>query len=133
MSNVEHIGIAVRDIEHSCVIYEALLSMPLYKTEEISSEGVLTAFFQSGSCKIELLQAINEQSAIHKFIEKNGEGLHHIAIKVEDIFSEIQRLSDSGFQFISTEPRKGADNKLVCFIHPKSTNGVLFELCQDCE
>ncbi|MEL6986385.1 MAG: methylmalonyl-CoA epimerase [Bacteroidota bacterium] len=130
MNKIEHIGIAVKDIKAANLIYEKLLGVPPYKEETVESEKVLTSFFQSGPNKIELLEAQDESSAIHKFIEKRGEGIHHIAFEVDDIIAEMERLSKEGFRLLNEVPKKGADNKLVCFIHPKSANGVLVELCQ---
>ncbi len=131
MRKIEHIGIAVRDIEEANKTYRALLNTEPYKAEEVESEGVLTSFFQVGDSKIELLAATNPESPIAKFIEKRGEGIHHIAFDVEDIESEIARLEESGFVLISKKPKNGADNKIVAFLHPKSSHGVLVELCQD--
>ena len=131
MNKIEHIGIAVKNLEASNVLFEKLFGNPPYKQEEVESEGVKTSFFLNGPNKIELLEATNENSAIHKFIEKKGEGIHHIAFDVSDIYAEIIRLQAEGFQLISDQPKKGADNKLVVFLHPKSTNGVLIELCQE--
>ena len=131
MKKIEHIGIAVKSIATSNEIFEKLFGTPAYKTEEVESEGVKTSFFMCGPNKIELLEATNENSPIAKFLEKKGEGIHHIAFGVDDIFYEIKRLKAEGFQFISEEPKDGADNKLVVFLHPKSTNGVLVELCQE--
>ena len=130
MKKIDHIGIAVKDMAISNVLFEKLLGVPHYKTEEVESEGVLTSFFKSDSNKIELLAATNEDSVIAKFIEKKGEGIHHIAFEVDDIEEEIQRLKKEGFVVLNDVPKKGADNKLVVFLHPKSTNGVLIELCQ---
>jgi methylmalonyl-CoA/ethylmalonyl-CoA epimerase len=131
MNKIEHIGIAVKSLETSNLLFEKLFGIPPYKQEEVKSEGVKTSFFQNGPNKIELLEATNEESAIHKFLEKKGEGIHHIAFDVTDIYSEMERLQKEGFQLISDQPKKGADNKLVVFLHPKSTNGVLIELCQE--
>jgi methylmalonyl-CoA/ethylmalonyl-CoA epimerase len=131
MLKVEHIGIAVKDLSNSNNLFEKLFNQPHYKVEEVSSEGVNTSFFQVGETKIELLEATTEDSAIAKFIAKKGEGIHHIAYEVADIVSEMKRLGDEGFQILNATPKKGADNKLVCFLHPKSTNGVLIELCQE--
>jgi methylmalonyl-CoA/ethylmalonyl-CoA epimerase len=131
MQKIEHIGIAVKDLEISNKIFEKLLGAPPYKSEEVASEGVKTSFFQNGPNKIELLEATNSESPIAKFIEKKGEGIHHIAFDVEDIVSEIKRLQEEGFVVLNEIPKKGADNKLVAFLHPKSTNGVLIELCQE--
>lgn len=131
MNKIEHIGIAVKDLETSNKLFAALLGKEHYKIESVESEGVNTSFFQSGPNKIELLEATNPESPIAKFIEKKGEGVHHIAFAVDDIEEEIKRLTDEGFQLINITPKKGADNKLVVFLHPKSTNGVLVELCQE--
>jgi methylmalonyl-CoA/ethylmalonyl-CoA epimerase len=128
---LEHIGIAVKDIEASNELFKTLFNKPHYKIEEVESEGVKTSFFQVGESKIELLEATNENSAIAKFITKKGEGIHHLAFEVEDIDSEIERLSSEGFQLIHQTPKDGADNKRIAFLHPKSTNGVLVELCQE--
>ena len=130
MFKIEHIGIAVRDLEKSNALFTALLGYPPYKEEEVVSEQVKTSFFQTGEAKVELLEATGEQSAIARFLEKKGEGIHHVAFEVEDIRAEMERLSSAGFRLLNTEPKRGADNKLVCFIHPKSANGVLVELCQ---
>jgi methylmalonyl-CoA/ethylmalonyl-CoA epimerase len=131
MRKVEHIGIAVKDIKEANKLYAALLNTQPYKEEAVESEGVTTSFFQVGETKIELLEATKEDSAIAKFIAKKGEGIHHIAYDVEDIHSEMQRLEKEGFILLNKEPKKGADNKLVCFLHPKSAGGVLVELCQE--
>ena len=131
MDKIEHIGIAVKDIAASSLIYEKLLGSKCYKLEEVESEGVKTAFFQIGDSKIELLEAQNENSPIARFIEKKGEGIHHIAFAVDDIHSEIKRLEKEGFQLINEVAKEGADNKLIAFLHPKSTSGVLVELCQE--
>ena len=131
MNKIEHIGIAVANLEESSIIYEKLFGAPSYKQEEVASEGVKTAFFKSGPNKIELLEATNPESPIAKFIGKKGEGIHHIAFDVEDIVAEIERLKKEGFIVLNETPKKGADNKLVAFLHPKSTNGVLIELCQE--
>jgi methylmalonyl-CoA/ethylmalonyl-CoA epimerase len=131
MNKIEHIGIAVKDLEASIIIYETLLNSSCYKLEEVISEGVKTAFLQVGETKIELLQATNEDSPIAKFIEKKGQGIHHIAFDVTDIESEIKRLQKEGFELIHTIPKQGADNKIIAFLHPKSTDSVLVELCQD--
>jgi methylmalonyl-CoA/ethylmalonyl-CoA epimerase len=131
MRKIEHIGIAVKDLEVSNALFEKLFGAPAYKAEVVESEGVTTSFFLNGPNKIELLAATNLESPIAKFIEKKGEGIHHIAFDVEDIVSEIARLQKEGFVVLSETPKKGADNKLVAFLHPKSTNGVLIELCQE--
>lgn len=131
MRKIEHIGIAVKDLEVSNSLFEKLFGAPPYKMEEVESEGVKTSFFMNGPNKIELLEATNAQSPIAKFIEKKGEGIHHIAFDVEDIVAEIARLKGEGFVVLNEVPKKGADNKLVAFLHPKGTNGVLIELCQE--
>lgn len=131
MRKIEHIGIAVNDLEVSNLVFEKLFGAPAYKFEEVESEGVRTSFFKNGPNKIELLAATNPDSPIAKFIAKKGEGIHHIAFDVEDIVSEIERLKNEGFVVLNEIPKKGADNKLVAFLHPKSTNGVLIELCQE--
>jgi methylmalonyl-CoA/ethylmalonyl-CoA epimerase len=131
MRKIEHIGIAVKDLEVSNLLFEKLLGVPSYKQEEVASEGVMTSFFENGPNKIELLAATNPESPIAKFLEKKGEGIHHIAFDVEDIEAEIARLKKEGFVVLNEIPKKGADNKLVAFLHPKSTNGVLIELCQE--
>ncbi|MBL7817734.1 MAG: methylmalonyl-CoA epimerase [Saprospiraceae bacterium] len=131
MNKIEHIGIAVKSIESSNSVFEKLLGVAHYKMEEVATEGVLTSFFKIGESKIELLEATREDSPIAKFIEKRGEGIHHIAFDVTDIRAEMVRLQDEGFTLLNTEPKRGADNKLVCFLHPKGTNGVLVELCQE--
>lgn len=131
MSKVEHIGIAVKDLKNANVLFKKLFNQPYDKIEEVLSEGVTTSFFQLGETKIELLQATNSNSPIAKFIEKRGEGVHHIAFEVENIDQEIKRLKSEGFEFIHDEVKEGADNKIICFIHPKSTNGLLIELCQE--
>lgn len=131
VNKIEHIGIAVKDINDANVLFEKLLGVPSYKEELVESEGVLTSFFQTGTNKIELLMATNPESPIAKFLEKKGEGIHHIAFDVQDIHAEIERLKNEGFVLINEVPKKGADNKLVVFLHPKNTNGVLVELCQE--
>jgi methylmalonyl-CoA/ethylmalonyl-CoA epimerase len=131
MLRVEHIGIAVKSLTDSVPLFEKLLNMPCYKTETVESEGVNTAFFQQGETKIELLESSTAEGVIGKFIEKRGEGMHHIAFEVENIFTEMERLKGEGFELLNEQPKIGADNKLVCFLHPKSTNGVLIELCQE--
>lgn len=131
MKKIEHLGIAVRDINKSNELFSKLLNSLPYKQEEVFSEGVITSFFQVGESKIELLQATNSESAIAKFIEKKGEGIHHIAFGVDDIEAEIKRLEEEGFELIHKAPKKGADNMMIAFLHPKSTNGVLIELCQE--
>ncbi len=127
---VEHIGIAVKDLSQANRCYEKLLGFPPYKFETVDSEGVITSFFQAGDSKIELLEATHPQSPISRFIDKKGEGIHHIAFEVADIFIEIQRLKKEGFEFINELPKQGADNKLVCFVYPKLAHGVLIEICQ---
>jgi methylmalonyl-CoA/ethylmalonyl-CoA epimerase len=127
---VEHIGIAVKDLKTSISLYEQLLGSPCYKTESVASEQVDTAFFLQDHTKIELVASTDPQGVIAKFIEKKGEGLHHIAFEVPDIIIEMDRLKNAGFTLLNEQPKKGADNKLVCFIHPKNCNGVLIELCQ---
>jgi methylmalonyl-CoA/ethylmalonyl-CoA epimerase len=127
---VEHIGIAVKDLKASISLYEQLLGSPCYKTESVASEQVDTAFFLKEHTKIELVASTDSQGVIAKFIEKKGEGLHHIAFEVPDIIIEMDRLKNAGFTLLNEQPKKGADNKLVCFIHPKNCNGVLIELCQ---
>jgi methylmalonyl-CoA/ethylmalonyl-CoA epimerase len=131
MIKIEHIGIAVANLEQSNLLFEKLLGAPAYKFEEVASEGVKTSFFKNGPNKIELLEATHPESPIAKFIEKKGEGIHHIAFEVADIHAEIARLKGEGFVVINETPKKGADNKLVAFLHPKGTNGVLIELCQE--
>lgn len=131
MDKIEHIGIAVKNLEASNRLFAKLLGVPPYKMEEVASEGVRTSFFESGPNKVELLEATSADSPIAKFMEKRGEGIHHIAFAVEDIVSELTRLKKEGFQLLNETPQKGADNKLVAFLHPKGTNGVLVELCQE--
>ncbi len=130
MLKIEHIGIAVKSLSDANGLFTKLFGRPAYKEEEVASEKVTTTFFQMGESKIELLEGESD-SAIAKFIEKRGEGIHHIAFEVEDIHAEMKRLEGEGFELINKEPKKGADNKLVCFLHPKSSNGVLIELCQE--
>ncbi len=131
MKKIEHIGIAVNDLEEANKIYAAVMGKPHYKTEAVVSEGVNTSFFEIGESKIELLAATSGDSAIAKSIQKRGEGMHHIAFAVDDIEAEIKRLKNEGFQLLNEQPKKGADNKLVVFMHPKEANGVLIELCQE--
>lgn len=131
MNKIEHIGIAVKNIEQSNQLFSKLFGRKNYKKEKVESEHVFTSFFMIGNNKIELLEASDPESPIAKFIEKKGEGIHHIAFDVDDIYEEMKRLAKEGFTLLSQEPKKGADNKLVCFLHPKSTNGVLIELCQE--
>ena len=131
MNKIEHIGIAVKNLKDSNELFSKLFGEPHYKTEEVKSEGVNTSFFKVGDNKIELLEATKENSPINKFIEEKGEGIHHIAFDVDDIVAEIKRLKKEGFKVLNETPKKGADNKLVAFLHPKSSNGVLIELCQE--
>ncbi len=131
MNKIEHIGIAVKDIEKSNALFTSLFGEAQYKIEEVKSEGVITSFFKAGPNKIELLEATNPDSPIAKFIDKKGEGIHHIAFAVDNLESEVKRLKNEGFTILNETPKKGADNKLVVFLHPKTTNGVLIELCQD--
>ncbi|MCF8459711.1 MAG: methylmalonyl-CoA epimerase [Flavobacteriales bacterium] len=131
MEHIEHLGIAVNSLEVSIPIYEKLLNTKCYKQEAVESEHVITAFFQTSNNKIELLQATSNESAIAKFIEKRGEGIHHVAYSVKDIQAEMERLRKEGFRLLNEQPKRGADNKLICFVHPKDTSGVLMELCQE--
>ncbi len=131
MNKIEHIGIAVKSLSVSIPLFEKLLNTPCYKTEVVESEQVNTAFFEKGGAKVELLEAYGPSSLINSFIEKKGEGMHHIAFEVEDIETEVKRLLGEGFNLINENPKEGADNKLVCFLHPKSTNGVLIELVME--
>jgi len=131
MLKVEHIGIAVKTLAESVPLFEKLLNSQCYKTEVVESENVNTAFFKTRDTKIELLESIDENGVISKFIDKKGEGLHHIAFDVENIESEMERLKNEGFILLNDKPKKGADNKLVCFLHPRTTNGVLIELCEE--
>lgn len=131
MRKIEHIGIAVKDLEKSNELFKGIFGKPHYKVEEVESEGVKTSFFEAGPNKIELLEGTNENSPIAKFVAKKGEGIHHIAFAVDNIEAEVERLKEEGFIVLNETPKKGADNKLVVFLHPKSTNGVLIELCQD--
>ena len=131
MQKIEHLGIAVESLEKSIPLFEQLLNTPCYKTEAVENEGVTTAFVQTGASKIELLEATREDSPIRKFLDKKGQGIHHIAFAVENIHAEMKRLEALGFELLSREPKNGADNKLICFLHPKTTNGVLIELCQE--
>ncbi|WP_290790198.1 methylmalonyl-CoA epimerase [Flavihumibacter sp. UBA7668] len=131
MNKIEHIGIAVKDLSSSIPLYELLLNTPCYKTEEVETEKVRTAFFSVGDSKIELLESTDPSGVIARYIDKKGEGVHHIAFAVEDIRAEMARLQAAGFELLSAEPKPGADNKLVCFLHPKGTNGVLVELCEE--
>lgn len=133
MKKIEHLGIAVKDLAAGEAIFEKLLGTPSYKREEVVSEGVITSFFRSGPNKLELIQATDDEGALARFIDSRGEGLHHVAFDVEDIYREMDRLQSLGFQIIGDGPKQGADNKLVVFIHPKSSCGVLIELCQEIE
>lgn len=133
MNKIEHIGIAVKNLEEGNKLYAKLLGKSHYKIEEVVSEGVRTSFFELGTNKIELLEASHPESPIARFIEKKGEGIHHLAFAVDDIVSEMSRLKAEGFRLLNEEPKKGADNKLIAFVHPKSANGVLVELCQEIE
>jgi methylmalonyl-CoA/ethylmalonyl-CoA epimerase len=131
MVKVEHIGIAVKSLKESIPLFEKLLNSSCYKTEQVTSENVNTAFFRRGETKIELLESTTEDGIISKYIDKKGEGIHHIAFDVNDIYAEMERLKSEGFVLLNEQPKNGADNKLVCFLHPKSTNSVLVELCQE--
>ncbi len=131
MLKVEHIGIAVKDFANAIPLFEKLLNTACYKTEEVASENVNTAFFRQGETKIELLESSSPDGVIARFIDKKGEGIHHIAFEVADIHAEMERLRSEGFVLLNEQPKAGADNKLVCFLHPKGTNGVLVELCQE--
>jgi methylmalonyl-CoA/ethylmalonyl-CoA epimerase len=131
MVRIEHIGIAVENLEDSIALYEQLLNTPCYKTETVAAEKVATAFFKVGESKIELLQGSDPDSVITKFVAKKGQGIHHIAYEVENIHAEMKRLAALGFDLLHPEPKRGADNKLVCFLHPKTSGGVLVELCQE--
>lgn len=131
MKKIEHIGIAVKDLEKSKKLFASLLGESPYKDETVESENVTTSFFRNGPNKIELIASESEESAIHKYLTKNREGIHHIAFAVEDIHAEMERLRNEGFRLLNDQPKKGADNKLICFIHPKDAGGVLVELCQE--
>ncbi len=131
MNKIEHIGIAVKDLKTANELYTKLLGVEPYKSENVPSEGVTTSFFKTGESKIELLEGLGAENPISKFIEKRGEGVHHIAFDVDDIEKEMKRLAAEGFQLLNEQPKPGADNKLVCFLHPKTTQGVLIELCQE--
>ena len=131
MIKVEHVGIAVKNLKEANSIYAKLLGTEAYKEEQVLSENVITSFFKSGDCKIELLEAMDDTSVIARFIQKKGEGMHHVAFAVEDILSEMARLKQAGFTLLNEVPKPGADNKLVCFVHPKDAHGVLIELCQE--
>jgi methylmalonyl-CoA/ethylmalonyl-CoA epimerase len=131
MRKIEHIGIAVKSLSESIPMFEKLLNSQCYKTEEVESEKVRTAFFRTGDSKIELLESTHQNGIIARYVEKKGEGIHHLAFEVEDIEAEMKRLQSEGFQLLHSQPKPGADNKLVCFLHPKNTNGVLIELCME--
>jgi methylmalonyl-CoA/ethylmalonyl-CoA epimerase len=131
MQKIEHIGIAVTDIDASNKVFEKIFGKENYKSEKVESEGVVTSFFQIGENKIELVAATNPDSPISKFLSKNREGMHHIAFAVDNIQAEMERLKNEGITLLNDAPKKGADNKLICFLHPKDTNGVLIELCQE--
>ena len=131
MEHIEHLGIAVKDLSASIPVYETLLNTKCYKQEEVESEHVITAFFRTGNNKIELLQATSPESTIAKFVQKRGEGIHHVAYAVKDIHAEMERLRSEGFRILNEQPKRGADNKLICFVHPKDASGVLTELCQE--
>ncbi|MDC6387883.1 methylmalonyl-CoA epimerase [Maribacter sp. PR1] len=133
MKKIEHLGIAVKNLENSNALFEKLLGEGPYKEEKVASEGVKTSFFKNGPTKIELLESLNEEGPIAKFLKSKGEGIHHVAFEVDDIYAEMERLKQEGFQVLGDRPKKGADNKWVVFVHPKSTNGVLIELCQEIE
>lgn len=133
MRKIEHLGIAVKDLEKSNELFKKLLGKKHYKEEAVEGEGVRTSFFMIGETKVELLEASRQDSPIKKFIDKKSEGIHHIAFEVEDIFTEMERLKSEGFEILNETPKEGADNKLVVFLHPKTTNGVLVELCQEKE
>jgi methylmalonyl-CoA/ethylmalonyl-CoA epimerase len=133
VKKIEHLGIAVKNMEASNLLFEKLLGAAPYKQEEVASEGVRTSFFKNGPNKIELLEALEADSPIAKFLEKKGEGIHHVAFEVDDIVAEIARLKSEGFTVLNETPKRGADNKLVAFVHPKTANGVLVELCQEIE
>ncbi len=130
-NKIEHIGIAVKDMEQSELLFSRLLNKPPYKRESVDSEKVITSFYEIGNSKIELLASTDAQSPISRFLSKNKEGVHHIAIDVPNIYSEIERLKSAGFEILNEIPKRGADNKLICFLHPRSTNGVLIEICQE--
>ena len=131
MARIEHIGIAVKNLSHSIPLFEKLLNSQCYKIEDVASEKVRTAFFNAGESKIELLESTHPDGVIAKYIEKKGEGVHHIAFHVDDIDAEMKRLISEGFELLNAQPKEGADNKMICFLHPKNTNGVLIELCAD--
>ncbi|MCB0479837.1 MAG: methylmalonyl-CoA epimerase [Flavobacteriales bacterium] len=131
MLKIEHLGIATKDATASKTVFDKLLGTSAYKEEEVASEGVNTIFYKLGESKLELLEASHPESAIAKYLEKNREGIHHLAVAVDDIYAEMERLKKEGFVFINERPKEGADNKLIAFIHPKSANGILLELCQE--
>jgi methylmalonyl-CoA/ethylmalonyl-CoA epimerase len=131
IKKIEHLGIAVADLEQATRLFEVLLNRKAYKEETVPSEGVTTVFFELGESKVELLGATQEESAIYKYLQKRGQGIHHVAVEVDDIRAEMERLRAAGFELINEEPKEGADNKLICFVHPRSTGGVLLELCQE--
>jgi methylmalonyl-CoA/ethylmalonyl-CoA epimerase len=131
MRKIEHIGIAVKSLSESIPLFEKLLNSQCYKTELVESEKVRTAFFKTGESKVELLESIDQDGTVARYIEKRGEGIHHLAFDVEDIEAEMERLTAAGFQLLYSQPKAGADNKMVCFLHPKHTNGVLIELCME--
>lgn len=131
MKKIEHIGIAVKDLDAANILFAKLFGKQHYKVEAVDREGVQTSFFMMGETKVELLQATNDESAIERFIEKRGEGIHHIAFAVDDIYAEMKRMEAEGFILLNKEPLPGADNKLICFLHPKSTGGILVELCME--
>ena len=131
IKKIEHVGIAVKDLEKSNELFKKLLGQTSYKTEIVESEKIITSFFKIGEQKIELLKSVSENSSVSRFLDRRGEGMHHLALYVEDIPEEIQRLENEGFSFVSKTPVKGADNKMIVFLHPKTTNGVLIELCQE--
>lgn len=131
IKGIEHLGIAVKDLGEAEELFEKLLGKSHYKRENVDSEDVEVSFLQTGESKLELLQGVTEDSAITKYINKKGEGLQHVALAVDDIYGEIERLKEEGFTFLNEIPKSGADNKLICFLHPKTTNGVLVELCQE--
>jgi methylmalonyl-CoA/ethylmalonyl-CoA epimerase len=131
IKKIEHLGIAVADLKQATHLFEVLLNRKAYKEETVPSEGVTTVFFELGESKVELLGAMHEESAIYKYLQKRGQGIHHVAVEVDDIHAEMERLRAAGFELINEEPKEGADNKLICFVHPRSTGGVLLELCQE--
>lgn len=131
IKKIEHLGIAVNNVKNANALFEKLLDSEHYKVEDVDSEMVSTSFFQVGDTKVELLEGTDDDSPISRYISKKGEGVHHVAFEVDDIHAEMKRLADEGFQLLSDEPKQGADNKLVCFLHPKSTSGVLVELCEE--